>query len=40
MAENYISLYLTFLILAFVIYAFFDGFLFIKRAVNKQQKIL
>jgi len=40
MVENYISLFLTFQILAFIFYAVFDGFLFIKRAVNKQQKIL
>jgi len=36
MAENYISLYLTFIIVAFILYAIFDGFLFIKRALNKR----
>jgi len=37
MVENYLSLYLTFILFAFILYAIFNGLLFIKRTLNKQK---
>jgi hypothetical protein len=36
MVEQYISLFLTFVIYAFLIYALFDGLRIFKRALNKR----
>jgi len=36
MVEHYLELFLTFIVLNFIIYAIFDGLRIFKRALNKR----